>query len=63
MPKYKFSDKLMFAIVMQDEALCREFIERVFHGRKVEKLIFPNDIHITPGKDNRHRADFKVRTA
>lgn len=50
MPKYKFSDKLMFAIVMQDEALCREFIERVFHGRKVEKLIFPNDIHITPEK-------------
>ena len=50
MPKYKFSDKLMFAIVMQDEALWREFIERVFHGRKVEKLIFPNDIHITPEK-------------
>ena len=50
MLKYKFSDKLMFAFVMQDEALCKEFIERVFHGRKVEKLTFPNDIRAIPEK-------------
>ena len=50
MIRYKFSDKLMFALVMQDEGLCKEFIERVFHGRKVEKLTFPNDIHVTPEK-------------
>lgn len=38
MAKYKFSDRLMFAIIMHDENLCRQFIERVFPGRKVAKI-------------------------
>ena len=38
MAKYKFSDRLMFAIVMHDESLCRQFIERVFPGRKVARI-------------------------
>ena len=38
MAKYKFSDRLMFAIIMHDESLCRQFIERVFPGRKVAKI-------------------------
>ena len=46
----KFSNKLMFALVMQDEELCAEFIERLFPGRKVKSLTFPNNIRITPEK-------------
>ena len=50
MIKYKFSNKLMFALVMQDEELCAEFIERIFPGKKVKSLTFPNNIQITPEK-------------
>lgn len=50
MPKYKFSNKLMFALVMQDEEICAEFIQRLFPGKKVKSITFPNDIHITPEK-------------
>ena len=50
MIKYKFSNKLMFALVMQDEELCAEFIERLFPGRKVKSLTFPNNIRLTPEK-------------
>ena len=38
MAKYKFSDRLMFAIVMHDESLCRQFIERLFPEKKVKKI-------------------------
>ena len=38
MAKYKFSNHLMFAIVMQNENLCRQFIERLFPGRKVKEI-------------------------
>ena len=38
MAKYKFSDRLMFAIIMHDESLCRQFIERVFPDRKVVRI-------------------------
>ena len=34
MTKYKFSNKLMFALVMQDEELCTTLIERLFPTRK-----------------------------
>ena len=34
MTKYKFSNKLMFALVMQDEEICAEFIQRLFPGKK-----------------------------
>ena len=34
MAKYKFSNKLMFALVMQDEEICAEFIQRLFPGKK-----------------------------
>ena len=50
MVKYKFSNKLMFALVMQDEELCTTLIERLFPGKKVRSLTFPKDIHITPEK-------------
>ena len=48
MAKYKFSNKLMFALVMQDEEICAEFIQRLFPGKKVKSITFPNDIKITP---------------
>lgn len=41
MKKYKLSNKTMFAIVMRDEELCKEFIERLFPDRKVRKIHFP----------------------
>ena len=44
MTKYKFSNKLMFALVMQDEEICAEFIQRLFPGKKVKSITFPNDI-------------------
>ena len=50
MEKYKFSNKLMFALVMQDEDLCAILIERLFPGKKIRSLTFPNDIHITSEK-------------
>ena len=50
MAKYKFSNKLMFALVMQDEEICAEFIQRLFPGKKVKSITFPNDIKITPEK-------------
>ena len=50
MTKYKFSNKLMFALVMQDEEICAEFIQRLFPGKKVKSITFPNDIQITPEK-------------
>lgn len=38
--KYAFSNRVMFAIVMQDEEICAEFIERLFPGKKVRKIRF-----------------------
>ena len=38
MEKYKFSNRVMFAIVMQDSNLCKQFIERVFPDKKVAKI-------------------------
>ena len=35
---YEFSNRTMFAIVMQNESLCKQFIERVFPGKKVRKI-------------------------
>ena len=35
MSKYKFTNKLMFAIVMHDHVACKKFIEMIFPERKV----------------------------
>ena len=40
----------MFALVMQGEMICAEFIQRLFPGKKVRPITFPNDIQITPEK-------------
>ena len=40
----------MFALVTQDEEICAEFIQRLFPGKKVKSITFPNDIQITPEK-------------
>ena len=47
MTHYKFSDRLMFAIVMQDADLCKQFIERLFPGKKVADIKFRSDIKTT----------------
>ena len=40
MGKYKFANKLMFAIIMRDPTACRKFIEMIFPGRIVKKIVF-----------------------
>ncbi len=37
--RYPFTKQLMFAKVMEDPDLCREFIERLFEGRKVKEVV------------------------
>ena len=44
MSKYKFTNKLMFAIVMHDPIACKKFIEIIFPERKVEKISFPGQM-------------------
>ena len=51
MAKFKFSNKLMFALVMQDEEICAEFIQRLFPGKKVKSITFPNDIKMQVEKE------------
>lgn len=41
MVKYKFSNKLMFAIVMQDKEICKTFIERLLPDKRVKSVRFP----------------------
>lgn len=38
---YRLSHPLMFAIVMQDEYLCRELLNRILPERKVKEVRFP----------------------
>ena len=38
---YKLNHPLMFAIVMQDEDLCRELLNRILPERKVKEIRFP----------------------
>ena len=40
---YKFTERLMFAIVMRDEELCRELLERIIPERKIRRIRFPSD--------------------
>ena len=37
--RYPFTKTLMFAKVMEDPGLCREFLERLFEGRKVKDVV------------------------
>ena len=43
MGKYKFTNKLMFAIIMRDPVACKKFIEMIFPKRKVEKIFFAEE--------------------
>ena len=43
MSKYKFTNKLMFAIIMRDPVACKKFIEMIFPERKVEKIFFAEE--------------------
>ena len=33
--KYPFSNQLIFALVMEDEQLCKELLERIFQGQHI----------------------------
>lgn len=40
---YKLTHPLMFAIVMRDESLCKELLNRILPERKVKEIRFPDD--------------------
>ena len=40
---YKLTHPLMFAIVMRDEALCKELLNRILPHRRVKDIRFPDD--------------------
>ena len=33
--RYPFSNQLIFALVMEDEQLCKELLERIFQGQHI----------------------------
>lgn len=41
--KYKFTNQLMFAIVMRDEDLCRELLQRIMPERTIREIRFPDN--------------------
>ena len=36
--RYPFSSQLIFALVMENEGLCKELLERIFEGRHIKEL-------------------------
>lgn len=36
--RYPFSNQLIFALVMEDEQLCKELLERIFQGQHVKEV-------------------------
>ena len=40
--KYKFTNQIMFAIIMRDEELCSELIQRIIPERRIRKIRFPD---------------------
>lgn len=36
--KYPFSKQLIFALVMENESLCKEMLERILRGRRIKEL-------------------------
>ena len=40
---HKFTEQLMFAIVMRDAMLCRELVERIIPDRKVREIRFSDN--------------------
>lgn len=36
--KYPFSNQLIFALVMEDEQLCKELLERIFQGQHIKEV-------------------------
>ena len=50
MRKNLITNGIMFALVMQNEEVCKGFIERIFKGREVEKIEFKSKIDLTTEK-------------
>lgn len=40
--RYKFTNQLMFAIIMRDEELCKELIQRIIPEREIRSIRFPD---------------------
>ena len=36
--KYPFSNQLIFALVMENEQLCKELLERIFQGQHIKDV-------------------------
>ena len=46
MEKYKISNHLIFALVMQDKKICKRFLERIFDGRVIKEINLKSEINL-----------------
>ena len=46
MEKYRISNQLIFALVMQDKEICKKLLERIFDGKTVKELVLKSEINL-----------------
>ena len=46
MTKYKISNHLIFALVMQDKKICKRFLERIFDGKVIREINLKSEINL-----------------
>lgn len=46
MEKYRISNHLIFALVMQDKEICKKLLERIFNGKTVKELVLKSEINL-----------------
>lgn len=46
MEKYKISNHLIFALVMQDKEICKRFLERIFNGKVIKEMNLKSEINL-----------------
>ena len=46
MEKYRISNHLVFALVMQDKEICKKLLERIFDGKTVKELVLKSEINL-----------------
>ena len=58
--KYSIRNNLMFALVMEDEEICKGVIERIFNGREVKRIEFKSKINLATEKTIINDVDAKL---
>lgn len=46
MEKYRISNHLIFALVMQDKEICKKLLERIFNGKTVKEIVLKSEINL-----------------